>query len=264
MIRPFFKVMLHILASVGVLCGLGLLFFNLYLPWLTEHGQVTTVPNLMGLHISEVENVLKKHMLVLNSSQDSSFSLEHLPATVLKQSPVAGISVKKQRKVTIILNASRPPLVKMPDLVDGSVKHAQIMLQNAGLRLGHIHYVPDLAQNAVLEAYWQGAPISAHTPIPQHSIIELEVGKGTKRRISIPNVFGLPTKQAQSIIISAGLRVGAKHKYLRNSSDTIAFFEENIVLKQDPLAREQHPIGTFVELWISETAPSLSPKDRQP
>ena len=209
MIRVYPTILLHVLGSILVSCGLFWAFFHIYLPHITHHKEVVEIPNLQGIHMADVSDFLAARDLLFSISADSGYSTTQSPHTVVKQFPVAGTLVKKYRKLIITLNASHPPWVKMPDLIDGSVKNAQLRLKVARLQLKHINYVPDLAQNAVLQVYWQGKPIAAGTPVPQGAEIYLEVGAGIDGRgITIPNVQHILEQEAESIIVNSGLRVG--------------------------------------------------------
>ena len=64
--------------------------------------------------------------------------------------------VKEGRKVYLTLNSIKPPKIKMPKLINGSVKNAQLILKTYDLFLGKINYVPDMAANAVIQQYHNG------------------------------------------------------------------------------------------------------------
>ena len=167
------------------------------------------MPNVTGMHIDELRSFLSERNLSFRVAKDSDFSVHHPSLTVLKQVPLPGHQIKVYRRIIITLNATRPPYTRMPQLVDGSVKNAQILLKSHGLRLGSIHYVDDLAQNAVIAQYWNDKPIEAQSPILEGERIALDVGNGLGRqRFLAPNLLGINAAEAEVIIVSSGLRVG--------------------------------------------------------
>src|SRR5690606_5035633 len=121
---------------------------------------------------------------------------------VMKQYPLAGAQVKENRKIFISLNAVNPPNVRMPKLIDSSVKNAQLVLRSFGLELGEITYKPDLAANAVLEQLHKGKPIEEGAYIAKGSKIDLVVGDGKgNTEFTIPNLMGMDLETAQFTII---------------------------------------------------------------
>ena len=93
------------------------------------------------------------------------------------------MKVKEKRKIYITLNSKIPPKIKMPNLINGSVKNAQLILKSYDLKLGKINYVPDMAVNAVIKMYIKGDPIVHNDIITKGSTIDLDVGDGYGNQI---------------------------------------------------------------------------------
>ena len=220
------------------------LFFNIYLPKTTLHGESISVPNLQGRSYTELEDFMKQHHLRYEVN-DSTFSAEHPPLTVMKQYPLPGSQVKENRKIFISLNAKNPPKVRMPKLVDSSVKNAQLVLQSFGLQLGEITYKPDLAANAVLQQLHNGKPIEEGTYIAKGSKVDLVVGDGKgNSKFVIENLMGMDLESAQFNIVGSGLQLGEIH-YVNEAEKT-----PNTVLRQIPPAGATVQIGETVDLWV--------------
>ena len=127
-----------------------------------------TVPDLEGVNIDQIDKFLTERSLNYEVIPDSGYTEEFEPRAVLTQYPFAGSKVKESRKIFITLNATNPPEVKMPRLIDGSVKNAHLVLQSYGLELGEIQYVPDLAQKRRANTAVQGPGyFSGYTPLPR-------------------------------------------------------------------------------------------------
>lgn len=99
------------------------------------------------------------------------------PGTVLKQNPLPGEKVKNGRKVYLTLAASQPPMVKMPELRDLSLRQAQIMLESQKLVLDKVIEKPSPYENVVLEVLYNGHTVSAGKEVRQGDKITLVVGK---------------------------------------------------------------------------------------
>lgn len=225
--------------------GILVLFLKLVLPIITCQGQFITVPDLKGASLKEAEAVLTSCNLRFEVTEESAYEPAYLPMVVLQQNPQAGGQVKAGRKIYLTLNASSPPQVKMPDLVDGSVRNAHVLLKSHGLLLGTIQYVPDLAQDAVLEQWLQGNKIAPGSWVAKGSKIDLVVGAGLEMNpIETPQLIGMTLADAQFLLLSAGLKVG------NTNYEAIANLEPGTVMYQAPFGGTPILIGESVDLWI--------------
>ena len=239
------KVFVHLAIVIVLMIALVLAFFYIYLPATTNHGETITVPDLEGVAYAKLDNYLTDRNLRYEVT-DSSYSGEHPPLTVLKQDPRAGSKVKENRKIYVWINAENPPKVKMPQLIDGSVKNAQIVLESYQLLLGDIRYVPDLAQNAVLEQWHNGKKIEEGTYISKGSKIDLVVGDGLgNQQLEIPNIIGMERDDAEVVIVGSGLKVGT---VIYENSDEIL---PGTIIRQTPPAGGSIRIGETIDIWVS-------------
>ncbi len=252
---------LSIIIGVGIL--LLVFFFQIYLPSITNHGETITVPDLEGMTLEELDEFLTKRNLRYEVTEDSGYSSTYPPLAVLKQFPLANAKVKENRKVYISLNAKNPPLVRMPMLIDGSVKNAQLVLRTYDLTLGDIKYVPDIAANAVLEQFYDGEPIAEGAYVPKGAKIDLEVGDGLgNQSFESPFLTGLALEDAQFAIIGSGLKVGNIYYEkdgkalveVENEEGEIEIEEKEImpgnIFKQKPEPGEKVKLGQAIDVWV--------------
>lgn len=207
------KKLLPLLKHLGITVGVGviiiLIFFYWLLPFITNHGETITVPDIKGMHVDDLDDVLLERSLRYEVNQDSGYSADEEPLVVLEQFPKPHAKVKEKRKVYVTLNAEKPPLVKMPDLVNKSLKIAQITLKSYGLKLGKTKYRPDIALNSVLAQEWDGRRVLPGEKIPKGSFIDLYVGDGHgNKKWNMFSYVDLPLDEAKIAIVGAGLRVG--------------------------------------------------------
>src|SRR5258708_25901757 len=120
-IKKFFKensveaLVKHMVIIGGVLLFFCIIYFYIYLPNVTNHGEFVDVPDLKGIKVDELQDFLEKHKLRY-SVNDSAYT-DTLPSlSVLRQFPVAGSKVKENRIVYVSLNRVSPPTLPMPDL----------------------------------------------------------------------------------------------------------------------------------------------------
>lgn len=245
--------------------ALALSLFTMVLPGATHHGETITVPNLEGMHLDEMQDFLGKRNFRYEVA-DSGYSPVYPPLAILKQYPGPGKKVKQNRKIYLTVKATTPQSVKMPNLIDGSLKNAELVLSSYGLKLGSITYKPDLASNAVLEQHSGDQEVAPGTTIPKGSVIDLVVGDGLgNRTFEAPNFLGLDVEEAAFSVIGSGLSVGllmvrvpAEDEMLEilnnmqdmEGGDMRDIMSTGHVYKQSPEIGEVIRVGEEVHLWL--------------
>jgi beta-lactam-binding protein with PASTA domain len=263
--EKFTYVIRNILLMAGVITFILAFIFYIYFPFKTNHGDNITVPNIVGMGLDNLESFLRDRDLRYEILEDSSYSSEYLPYTVLQQNPAADSKVKENRKIYLTINSKVPPKIKMPNIINGSVKNAQLILKSYDLKLGQIKYVPDLAMNAVIKIYKDGDSLSVDGLIEKGSIIDLDVGDGLGNQIfNAPDLIGLDFDEAKFTIIGSGLRVGlinyqdsgfVYNKILDDLGNEIyekTKINPGRIFKQFPEKDVRVKIGRKVNLWIVE------------
>lgn len=247
---------LGVILAVGIILILG--FFYMYLPISTNHGETITVPDAKGVALADLDEFLESRDLRYEVTADSGFSASQPPLTVLQQFPLPNSKVKQNRKIYITLNAEKAPLVRMPKLVGGSVKNAQLVLKTYDLMLGKIEYVDDIAFNYVKEQKIDGRQVLEGEKIAKGSTIDLVAGNGLgNQSLDSPNLLGLDLESAQFAIVGSGLKIG-EIKYekdlevVTNAQGTSrkAKASPGSVFKQNPDVGEDMRLGQSVDLWI--------------
>jgi eukaryotic-like serine/threonine-protein kinase len=232
-------------------------FFFIYLPASTHKGESITVPNLSGMKLDELKSFLEERDLRYEIS-DSTFIVGKPPLTVITQYPKEGAKVKPGRKVYLTVTAFNPPKVKMPKLVDLSLKSAEVTLQSYDLVLGQITYKPDLAENTVLEQSWEGKPVLPGTDIPKGSKIDLLISdaRGTAE-FPIPNLLGSSLEEASFTLKASKLVLGATIQEYREDKPIGKIFRQN------PPAVEGNKVrlGDIIDVWINVRKEDTQPKE---
>ncbi len=142
----------------------------------TRHNASVITPDLTGLTIDEINlisNIDDFNICVI----DSVFDDDSRPGSVISQDPLPLTKVKPNRNVYVILVSYQPEKVLLPELRDLSLRHSLSLLETYGLQVGNIKYVPDIAENAVLDYSIDGVRIKGNEIILKKSKIDLVVGK---------------------------------------------------------------------------------------
>ena len=237
--------------------------FYIYFPIKTNHGDTITVPNLIGMELKDIDEFLSDRDLRYEILDDSSYSSEYPPYSILQQNPSENEKVKENRKIYLTLNSSIPPKIKMPKIINGSVKNAQLILKSYDLKLGEITYVPDMARNAVLKMFIEGDSVSENDLVLKGSIVDLEVGNGLGNQIfETPDLINLDLEEAKFTIIGSGLRLGNiiyqdsgyyNNKILDEEGNEIfekVWVNPGKVFRQSPIKSTKVKIGRRINLWI--------------
>jgi len=247
------KVGIHLLIILAITFGLLFVFFKVYLPDYTHHGESVSVPDLEGFQYDEVQDYLDGRNLRMEITLDSGFVADAKPLEVLKQNPKPGAKVKQNRKIYVTLNAKNAPLIRMPNLVNTPIANAQEILSNFGLVRGDIIYIPDIGRNAVLEQKYRGREIKEGLEIPKGSQIDLVVGDGLGNQVlDMPNIMGMDDLEAEFLILGSGLSMG-NINYVE--TDTVP---KGTVIKQLPPAGLNMKTGERVDIWVSELAREIN------
>ncbi|MCS6823789.1 MAG: PASTA domain-containing protein [Cytophagaceae bacterium] len=241
-------VLIHFLLMIAISVVLLILFFYVYLPIATKHGEAIKVPDLKGKTITQAEEELKKLNLRYHIN-DSTYVEGAIPHSVLLQHPAAGSDVKSNRKIYITIASKNPPTVQMPALVDNSLKQAEITLKSHGLVLGTVRQVPSQFVNLVIRQYAFGKEVAPGTPLPKGTKIDLDVGDGNETtEIELPNFVGLSLDDARALISENGLTEGLVKK------EQVPGKKSQEVIRQKPEYKQGKKIktGEVINLWYAE------------
>lgn len=135
----FWKVLLINLALMGIVSVLLLWSLSGYLSSYTHHDERIEVPELTGVLGEEAEYYLES--IGLKSLVLDSVYTDARPGTVVEQTPVAGLPVKKGRIVYLTLNAKSVRMVKLVDVREWSSRQAQSKLSELGFVIDSVRQV---------------------------------------------------------------------------------------------------------------------------
>ena len=193
------KSFLFNLGIVLLLCTILYVSFFTTLHWITRHGEELQIPDVRDKSIDIAMTQLKGMHFEINV--DSTYEPSIKPLTVLKQVPDSGSVVKQGRTVFLTVNMLMPPYIPMPNLVNLSLRSAQMLLRNNKLMMGDTSYKPDIAAGAILEQRYKGTEIRPGEMIAQGSKISLVIGDGLgNTEFNVPDVTGQTVEEAMTVL----------------------------------------------------------------
>ena len=217
----------------------------------TLHGESITVPDMYGFTTNELDSFLKEKKLRY-IVMDSIYNIQAEKGVVIDQDPEPNSKVKQNRTVYLIVNAMSLPKVKVPKLVDLSLRQAIAMLETYGLKVGVLEYIPDIAKNAVLTQKIDDKEIEPGTMITRGTAVDLVLGDGlSEESVMVPLLIGMTTEEVLGVLKANSLNEGALvyDSSVRSSSDSVIAQ----VWKQNPAVDNGSIIslGGYVDLWFT-------------
>ncbi len=216
-----------------------------FLDIFTHHGEYIKVDDFTGMTLEQLEEndtITGLIFIVI----DSVYNAGKEKGTVIVQDPLAGSKVKENRKIYLTVIAKLHEQVRMPDLRDLTLRQAIAMLETYGLMVDSLEYVPDIAQNAVLNQKFEGELIEPDTMIEKGSGITLILGNGLSyKKIPVPILLGKKQAEVYKHITKASLNVGIE--IFLDDVDT----SHAVVYKQKPSYTTDSylNLGESIDLW---------------
>ena len=259
--KPFW---LHLLLALGLVL-LILFLFVLSLNWITKHGESSSVPAVTGKTVNDAKSLLGKKSFEL-VVQDSVYYDSLPPGQILKQIPEADAVVKINRTVYVTVNRFIAPDVEVPNIKGYSFRNAEMVLRNAGLRIGDTTFRPDFAKNTVLELAYRGSPVSPGTKIKMGSTIDLVLGLGVSdETIPVPQLVGMTFGEAKALLDAQGLILGAPVFRPEVTDKENAFvYEQRPTPKTEDGKRLSIRPGQMVDVFLQVEKPVIDSTKLQP
>ena len=189
------------LITFGIMIALLLDF--IIMPSYTNYNEGVTVPDVTKISLNEATSLLDDYGLrheVLDRRANPAYPADY----IIDQSPSPQQIVKPNRKVYLTVNTATTPQTVVPNVVNMSLRNAEIQLENHGLTVGTKSYESSRFRNTILRQ-----SVAAGDSVARGTVVNLAVSDGLGSRIvEVPDVVGLRLSEAQQTITRAGLRVG--------------------------------------------------------
>ncbi len=251
---------------VSFLLPLALVVVVLFGVWLwlrvyTKHNDVRRVPDLKGMTLQEVTDLLVSRDLSVVVID--SVHTDELPrGAVVDQDPDAGDEVKPGRKVYLVLNANQPKMLNMPRLIDLSKRQAISVLEIIGLKVQELQYKPDPCVDCVIDQLYKGVHIEPEARIRRGEAITLVLGSGDKgERVPVPDLLGLTNAEVGMVLNMASLNLGVV--VACDGCNTSADSALARVRRQSPGAgaNDRIAMGSTIDIWLTADTAGLRPAE---
>jgi eukaryotic-like serine/threonine-protein kinase len=246
------------LAAAVVLLVLSWAWLNSY----TRHSARVTVPGLKGLSFEEARTKLAELDLRVEVI-DSVFNDEVPKSSVVDQDPAEGKEVKPDRLIYVVMNASQPKMLDMPQLVNLSKRQAISVLDILGIKVKDVQYRPDPCSDCVVAQLYKGKPIKAETRIRRGDAITLVLGSGMKgERVQVPDVRGKALSEVKAVLTLASLNLGVIVEC--PGCNTAADTALARVVRQTPEPYHNNLIGAggMIDVWLTLDSTDVAPAQR--
>lgn len=193
--------------------GIGLFFvlaffgFNLLLNLFPSVPEVP-VPHVEGTELSLAKKKIEDAKLVANVIEEASDTIDK--DIVIRQDPAPPMRLKEKATVTIYVSKGQRA-VDMPNLITLPRSTAEDQLKQLGFKPENIKFVEEEDDEAEANVVIGQSPGFNEKVYPSKDSVTVKVSKG-KSFVSMPEVRGKTTEEAQVELLKKGLAVGAINK----------------------------------------------------
>ena len=194
------------LTAIAVGLAVFALLFNFaVMPIWTRHDATVTVPNVRDMAPDDAEGALLLAGLE-GQYEEQPYNPNVQADVVVDQSPSAGTEVKPGRRIYYYVNVSPKELAVVPDVVSLSEGKAREGIGDRGLVVDRVEM--DSVRTPYENTVTRQAP-AADTRVPVGTRVTLWISPGvdSRRRVTVPDVVGLPVEDARERIRGAELWV---------------------------------------------------------
>lgn len=262
----FSKVFIINLLLAVIFIGGGLYATLYYLSDYTRHEEILKVPNLIGSHESDIEDLIEVDDEFKYQINDSIFVEGKAGGTVVEQIPAANKEVKSGRKIYLTIAARQQPTSTMPRLVDRSLRQATSLMETYGFQLGTLKYKPDLCVNCVLEQTMKGIKVKEGDRIRKGSVIDLLVGQGLSNElVNVPYLIDFTVEMAEDLLNANSLNIGIPvyDESVKTAEDTIKakVYKQLPFFSRAPIVRMGSSVDIFLTVDTNRIIHNVKPSD---
>ena len=219
-----------------------LVIMNVIVLPLYVSGQEFSVPNLIGKNKDTAIKILKDMDLnpIINSSR---YDEKYPKDQIIFQKPLPKSIVKEGRRIYLTVSGG-DQLIRMPNLINKTLRDAKITLIRTGLELGKIDSIESEFPVDIVcdQEFFEGREV------PKGTEVNITLSLGPRiGMIRIPNILGHTLNEAEKILKTNSLRIGMK-TYI--TSTTLL---PNTVTDQQPSEGTLVPVGDSVNVVLTQS-----------
>lgn len=230
------------LIGAMILFGVGFLYFIPVQP-------ATQVPDLAGLTLSEAEEKAAASGLEVKTVRHD-YNDEVPLGCIISQEPKAGRSLRQGREIEVVLSRGKE-MVVVPNLLEKTRIEAEIILEDAGLKLGDIYNEPSEVPRGLVVRQ-KPAP---NVQIQKGATVDLYLSRG-QDYVEVPNFIGRFLVEVQAELASLGL-------VFNLTSEKSSAYPRGQILDHQPPPGSVVPLGTPINFVISGGAGGSNPEGKE-
>ena len=200
----------------------------------------TTVPNVVGMTVTEASDALTKAGLTAKATYKES--TEYDKDYIVSQDIEGNTEVPSGTVLNLVVSSGKVVGATVPDVVGKSEAEAKVILEAEGFKMQkQLQESDSVEKGNVISQNPLGATTAA-----QGSDVTVVISSGTSvEQISMPDLTGKTEEEAKVVIEEEGLVIGTVSE---EDSDTV---DKGKVISQSPAAGGNVDKGTTVDLKIS-------------
>lgn len=249
------KVVTILLVVAAVLVTAALLFFIAkFSGWLSGSSEekpqqelkietsssMVTVPNVVGMTVTEASDVLSKAGLTAKATYKES--PEYDKDYITEQDTAEGTQVTAGTILKLVVSSGKVTGVTVPDVVGKSEAEAKVALEEEGFSMQKQLQESDSVEKGMVISQ---SPLGA-TTAAKGSAVTVVISSGiSEEELEMPNLTGKTEEEARVIIDEMGLTV---RTVAEENSDTV---EKGKIISQSPAAGGKISKETAVDLKVS-------------
>ncbi|MEW6653050.1 MAG: PASTA domain-containing protein [Bacteroidota bacterium] len=222
------------LFSAFILATAALFIFDLLIMPFYVSGSETKTPNVIGINKETAIEQIKDAGLT-PIIQTTRYDEKYGKDKIIFQKPEANKLVKSGRRVYITVSGGES-LVRVPYIVNRTIRDAQVTLERAGLFLGDIDSVQsEIDPNIIVEQqYFQGRELAKGSKVN----VKISIGP-QEGMVRVPDLIGRSFSETENILKQLQIRIGTK-TFFRSGT-----YLPNTVINHYP------PEGTLIKIGDS-------------
>jgi beta-lactam-binding protein with PASTA domain len=215
----------------------------------TRHGESITVPDLTGMDLNQVEEILDNRDLTFLVT-DSVHTDAQPVGAVISQNPAGSMEVKKGRTIFLTVSRVLPEMVEMPDLTAKSLRIAIPLLEIAGLKLDVLEYKPDdTCTDCILGFKLKGKDLEPGEMIQKGEKITLVLGRESNVETTIPSLLGRTYNSSVELLLEQSLNIG--EILVCQGCSTSDDSANAVVFNQLPARGQMAKLGSVVDVYLT-------------
>lgn len=211
----FVSTILSLLKIGAVIAALGVAFVvagYMAVGWSLSADEFE-VPDVKGMELDEAHELLAAQGLIVEVDQQKLTDQEVPEGHIVRQNPLAGTAIKRQRGIRLTLSAGKP-LREMPMVVGDALQRAQIALQQRDVGVEFVARVHsgEFAKDQVIAQQPNNTELPDGTTVP----VRLLVSQGPRPRAYVmPDLVYRDSDTVQRWLERYGFRVQVRDALTR-------------------------------------------------